>query len=286
MKTKRNFFYSMQILILLFLTPFSSAVCSLDVSLINQDPYPAIPGDYVKLVFQMTGTENPECVNVFFELVEDFPISFDPGTELKVTVKGGTFVKDYPSYLMIPYKVKIDENALDGDNPITVRYGSDDSGKESFEKQFNVYVKDVRADFEIYLKSYDSSSNTLTLEILNIGKNDVEALAAEIPQQENIILKGPNKKILGSLDANDYTTVDFNLAPLDSFEGSIDLIIRYTDETGVRRTLNKTLYFNSFSFQTEKSTKKKNFIYYLVAALIVIFIAYRIYKKHEKKRKA
>ena len=39
-----------------------AGVCDLDVSLINQDPYPAIQGDYVKLVFQVDGHSNNSSI--------------------------------------------------------------------------------------------------------------------------------------------------------------------------------------------------------------------------------
>ena len=48
------------VIAIIFLSSNVSAVCNLDASLINQDPYPAIPGDYVTIVFQLAGVENPD----------------------------------------------------------------------------------------------------------------------------------------------------------------------------------------------------------------------------------
>ena len=42
-------------LFLISLTLVSAIACDLKVSMINQDPYPAIPGEYVKIVFQVEG---------------------------------------------------------------------------------------------------------------------------------------------------------------------------------------------------------------------------------------
>ena len=50
--------------------------CSLSVELVNQDPYPANPGEYVKVVFQINGLNNPDCDKVSFELKENFPEYF------------------------------------------------------------------------------------------------------------------------------------------------------------------------------------------------------------------
>lgn len=93
--------------------------------MINQDPYPAVPGDYVKLVFQVTGTSEKDCGQIFIELLEKYSISFDPGVTHIVEATGGTYARDYNSYLIAPFKVKVNEEALDGGNRIEVAYGTD-----------------------------------------------------------------------------------------------------------------------------------------------------------------
>src|SRR3989338_9175616 len=103
-KIERAFFsaFLLTILLIILIPKVNATACFLNVSLINQDPYPAVPGDYVKIVFQITGTENPECESVFFELLSEYPISFDPNTTSKIQIKGGTFTKDYSPYFMVP----------------------------------------------------------------------------------------------------------------------------------------------------------------------------------------
>ena len=226
---------------IVFLLNFVAADCELGVSLLNQDPYPAVPGEYVKLVFQVTGVEDSDCGEVVFELVQDYPLMFDPDESTETTIKAGTFVNDYNSYLMVPYKVRIDENALDGENPIKVKYTSA-STLASITESFDLEIEDSKVDFEINIKDYDYITHILTLEILNIGEKDVEALTLEISDQESIQIKGPNRNIIGDLDSNDYTTADFE-ASLS--EGEIKVEIFYTDSINVRRNLEKIVSFNS-----------------------------------------
>jgi hypothetical protein len=57
---KRGFLGLGIVFILLFLEMIS-AVCTLNVSMINQDPYPATPGEPVKVVFQINGVSSPDC---------------------------------------------------------------------------------------------------------------------------------------------------------------------------------------------------------------------------------
>ena len=265
---------------------FASASCNLEVSMINQDPYPAVPGDYVKLVFQIKGVENVECGKVAFSLLEKYPISFDPGVDSTTQISAGTSLKDYQSFLMVPYKVRVDKNALNGDNPIEVSFSNSIGNKTYQTKQFDLNVEDVRADFEIFVKNYDYTTNIMTFEVLNIADSDIKALTLEIPKQKEIIVKGADKNILGDLDSNEYTTADFEAVPQN---GNIKAIIYYTDKTGTRRTLTKSVSFDSSYFKGRKADVKttSKWVYVLSTALILFIIYYiyrRIRKKKDKKR--
>jgi len=278
---KRGYNFIFFLGLTIFLTAVVAAECNLNASLINQDPYPAVPGDYVKLVFQITGVGDPNCGDITAELVPEYPISFDPNIDSKKIIKGGTYTKDYNSYLMVPYKVRVDGEALDGDTPIKLIFGSD---QESLKiEQFDLNIKDVRVEFEAYINDYDPNTLILTIEIINPGENDVEALAVEIPDQDNIVIKGSNINVIGALDSKDYTTAEFkgNLK-----KGYIDLIIRYTDEINERRTDNIKVYFDPKYFGDGKgSTTKVIYIIYLVSIVVLSIIVYFVYKKIRKKKK-
>lgn len=271
--------------ILFFASGIYAEACGLSISLINQDPYPAIPGDYVKVVFQVDGIANPECGQVEIELLEKYPISLDPTENAKITVNSGVYKRDYSSFLLTPYKVRVDGDALNGDNPIEVQY-KDGSTTGYTTKQFNLNVEDSRADFEIYVKSYDSTTRELTFEILNIAEADIEALTLEIPDQENIEIKGSKTNIVGDLDSNEYTTADFEAIPKD---GEITIKLSYSDSTNTRRTLEKTIEYESKYFQDriadQKSTSTWTYIFYLIIILVIIWFIRRTIKKRKAKEK-
>lgn len=268
---------------ILFSFAFTSALaCDLEISLINQDPYPAIPGDYVKLVFQIDGVENPECGTIQFELLEQYPLIFDPDMEAKITINSGTYQRDYSSFLIAPYKVRIDQDALDGDNPIEVQYKTGLS-PAYVSKQFNLNIEDSRADFEIHIKDYSPTSKELTFEILNTAESDVEALTLEIPKQDNIIIKGPKTNIVGDLDSNDYTTASFEAIPS---KGEITIKISYTDSINKRRYLEKTVLFEPEYFQDRTNGKQKMSIWlYLFWLLIIVLVVRYFYLRHKRKKK-
>ncbi len=280
---KRGILLALLLLSSLFLVAtVNAAGCNLDISLINQNPYPAIPGDYIKIVFQIDGVGNPECGNVEFELLEQYPLIFDPNENPIVKITAGTYHKDFNSFLIAPYKVRIDKDALNGETPIEVRYKYK-SQTIYLQEEFNINIEDSRADFEVYVKNYNPLTKELILEILNTAKSDVEALTIEIPQQENIEIKGAKTNIVGDLDSNDYTTASFEAIPK---KGEIQVKISYTDTINTRRVLEKTVLFEPEYFQDRNGeTKKVSIWLYLFLILSIVNIVRYYLRRRKKKRK-
>jgi hypothetical protein len=254
--------------------------CNLQISIINQDPYPAIPGDYVKVVFEIDGLENSQCGTVTFGIKEDYPIYLDPNVVNPVTINSGTYQRNYGSFYLAPYKLRLDENALDGENPIEVYYST--AGSSNIIKDFNITVEDIRADFEIYVKNYDYTTKELTFEILNIKESDVKALTLEIPKQEGIEIKGANRIVVGDLDSNEYTTADFE-AVIPEGQTKIQINVIYTDSINVRREIQKIVDFDSTYFINRNGNVKKH--YYWVYGIVVVVIGLLVWRRIKKKKR-
>jgi len=268
----------------IFSIGFATAACNFNVSLLNQDPYPAVPGDYVSLVFQINVLQDSSCSGLVFQLVPQYPISFDPNASSEVTFGAGAFQDNYKTNLIVPYKVRLDQNAIDGDNTIITRYSIPGSPSDSFfTSQFNLNVKDSRTIFEAFVKNFDSTTNKLTIQILNSGKSDVDALTIEIPEQTGVVVKGSNRNIIGSLDANEYTTVDFEVSPA---EADITLNIYYTDKISVRRTTNTIVHFDPSYFENRKSDKKSSssLIWIIVIIAVIVFLLIRRSRRIRHKK--
>jgi hypothetical protein len=270
------------IIFALMFLPVISASCSLDADLINQDPYPAIPGDYVKLVFQLDGTSDSDCGEVSFWIDEIFPLSIISGMPNERTIRSSTYIKDFSDHWLIPYTLKISEDALDGDAELIVYYKS--KGVVLSEK-FNITIENPTADFEVRIISYDTSTKDLTLEILNIGKTDVDALNIEIPMQENAQVYGSISKTIGSIESNEDERVTFKA---DVEEGNIDLLMLYNDQNNIRRAFKTKAYLDKTSLIRSVEDDKNNFslssfIYGIIGA-IIIFSLYR-WNKHRKNKK-
>lgn len=266
----------------IFSLGFAAAeACDLSVSMINQDPYPAIQGEEVKIVFQIDGIGSTECGTIDFELIEQYPVSILSGSKKSYTIESGTFIKDYKSFFLAPFRVKVNENAIDGDNTIEVRYrGAKNVGWET--KQFDLNVQDTRADFEVHVKEYDLTTRTITFEILNIAESDIEALTIEVPKQDNIIIKGSNREIVGDLDSNEYTTADFEAIPSD---GKIEVSLKYSDSINERRIVDLEVDYDGEYFtgllKDEKPSPTKNYI--IIGVIIFLIIWWQIRKQRKRK---
>jgi hypothetical protein len=267
--------------LLLSLTIVSAEACGVTVTLLNQDPFPAVPGEYVKLVFQLSNLNSRECGRIEFELLEEYPIRFDPGKTGKKSFEEVDYIRGHETRILVPYEVRIDPDALDGASPIEVTIKNKNSAP--ILSSLDLTIEDVRTDFEIYVKNYNYATNQLTLEVLNIGKVNVEALTLEIPKQEIINVKGHNRVIVGDLDSNEYTTADFE-AVLTDGEFQVNLI--YSDAIKTRRTVEKTVTFNKDYFTNRMSDKKTTSLTtYFIWIVILALIGWFIYKKISKSRK-
>lgn len=269
-------------LMAVFLLSFTVAeACDLDVTLLNQDPYPAVPGDYVDLVFQISGLENSQCGTVSVELLENYPIKLDPTEDPIALIKSGTYTKDYSPAKTIPYTVRVDDDALDGDNIIELAYSPLNSA--ILTKQFQLKVSNVKADFEVYVKDYKAATKDLTLQILNTAENDIYALTVEIPDQEGIVVKGANRNIVGDLDSNDYITTTFEANPQD---GDITLNLIYTDQINARRTIEKVISFDSTYFEGRVADKQKSPVGAIITWIVILgLIAWFFIRRSMKKKK-
>jgi hypothetical protein len=258
----------------------ASALCTLAPTLVNQDPVSAVPGETVKLLFQIAGTENPECGNINLEFLEDYPFTLDPGYKKIQTIKGGTYDREFNSFWLVPYKVRVDSNALDGDQKLSLKTWINLDSQFAKVYDFNISVKEVRTDFVVTLDSYSFSTKKLVIGIVNIGDKDAQAITIKIPSQTNALIEGGNVKIIGELGSNEDTSATFD-ASLS--QGPINVEIEYNDEIGERRTINKEINFNDLAF--ESTRQKSNVpIGTIILWLAIIGIIVYLYISRRKAR--
>jgi hypothetical protein len=281
----------------------------LQFTLVNQNPSSADPGGYVDLLFKIEnwGTESAE--NVTFELLPTYPFSLDPGVSTVNNIGTINSLQRGDDAYLIRYKLKVDKNALNGNNEIKLKY-SDGGGSSYSIVTFNVSVSNPRTDFDIVVQ------DSTTLAIANIGSNTAYSVVVKIPQQENFRVTGTSASIIGNLNAGDYTLATFQMVsttsianvsnisrrmpPTGAFNVStsggknLTVEISYTDLLGIRRTVQKEVSFDSVSesaksiiqaSQSSTSIIGNNGLTYIIIGVsgIVVVVAFLKIRKRKKK---
>jgi len=266
----------------------------INVAFVNQNPYPAVQEEYVDLLFKVENRGTNDANNVTLELIPEYPFSLNPGVnaiqELG-TVKG---LQNGINAFLVKYKVKVDKDAIDGNNEIKLKY-SEGENSAYYTQAFNVSVSNSRTDFDVVVQ------DSTTLAIANIGANTAQSVIVRIPEQQNFRVNGTSATIIGNLNAGDYTLVTFQLfqvrnSNVSSGENNLTVEISYTDTLGIRRTTQKNV---SFGFSTselgnvtgrfarggQSQTIISNGLLYIIIGAVGIVVIVAIIKIKTRKKK-
>jgi len=313
----RRLFISISIVFILMFVSIGSVnaesnSCNPGIKLINQDPNPAIPDSYVKVLFEITGLGN--CNKGYaVKLNPEYPFSLDSNSSDVFTIEGNPYAPGYKNTWMIPYQIRIASDALEGDYSLKLDYheGSDKFFVDYTEKEFNITILDSRTKFDAVIQ--EISGSDVSIAIANIGKYAANSVVVRIPEQESFSVSGTDGQMVGNLESGDYTIVGFSVSPKGTFSRNVSRTntqtnsqqpssnelkfdIYYTDNIGERRIVNMELPLNmgnssmigagNFAGRgtTRTSSSWSNW-YTLIIILVVLAGAYFIYRRYPKQTK-
>jgi hypothetical protein len=276
--------------------------CNLEASVVSQDPSPAVPGGYVNIIFQLTGVDSSKCDGAKFGLMTEYPFSLDDNETIRI-LESQIYAPNYKEVWTIPYKIRVDKDAISGENDLTVRYneGNSNDWNSYTMKTFNITIEDSRTSFDAVLQ--ESSGSEVSIAIANTGKYTANSMIVRIPEQDNFRVTGTNGQMVGNLDAGDYTIVGFTITqnlmrnpgttPQEN-QNNLKVQIDYTDEIGERRTSILEIPFTASSMnstamgnlpngfprrQTNNSLFSKWYFWVIIAVILLLgFSFYRKYK--------
>ncbi|MCH8328941.1 MAG: hypothetical protein IIB81_00945 [Nanoarchaeota archaeon] len=228
------------------------------------------PGKETEMTFTITNIGNAPLQNMIFSWSEA------NGIILPVFSDDTKYVKylDVGDSAELLYTVVADVNAQPGlyQLDLTLKYESLETEGTEINTKAGVFVGG-ETDFEVSFS--ESSQGQTSLSVANTGNNPALSVSVKIPEQNNFRVIGSTSSIIGNLDKGDYTIVSFQIAPRGSFgdtaanrEGqrqrpqwgqdqghnvgnggerfsggsnNLDVVIEYTDTTGERRSIEKTV---------------------------------------------
>lgn len=198
-------------------------------TLLNQDPDPAQPGQYVELRFKVEKQGADTLKNVSFTLDAPYPFSFDPSdkpTKVFGDMKGYT-VDD--GYYILYYKLRVDSDALEDTYTVKLRE-SDNNGKMLITKEFDIRVNNDKPEFVLgtlvtspkKLTGY-TTDGELDVELENIGEMDAQnvIMTVNLPKGFKETYGYSNRANLGTITAGASKTAKFFIDLDEGMKGGV-----------------------------------------------------------------
>ena len=223
------------------------------VTLINQEPDPAEPGEYVDLRFKFDNNGTDEAKNVEAELLTQYPFSLEPGADAARKVGTLQSMQRGDVGVIIKYRVRIDRNAIAGENEIKIRYRIDgDDWIEPKEFKVGIQTRDAILSVENILMGKETfepgSKNNVKIMLSNKADSILRDVKAKLDlgNLPFVPLGSTNEKSAYQIGPKENYEFDFNiLTNPDAEAGSyqVPLKISYSDDLGKTYLTNGTIGF-------------------------------------------
>ena len=282
---------------LLLVVPLASAQSTspnIKVTLLNQDPDPVEQGDVVELRFKVENTGAASANEVQMQLLLDYPFSLYSGKSVQDIgrLKAGQTGTDA---LVVRYKVKVDENAAEGDNEIKIQLRIGEGIWQTYkDNEFLVDVKDYDVpDVKVFLSDSDIKSagqrGTVTFDIANADKADIKFMQLTLNPSENYqILSPSNYAYIGDVTSDDTESQDFDIYISKEAKNEVILpiSIQYRDTNDKRYEKSfmiKLKIYNSSELKDLGFIKKSNSAY-IIAGIVIIATLLIFWRSRRKQR--
>ncbi len=193
------------------------------VSLANQDPDPVEPGKIVEVSFKLDN-QGALANNVVFEIEPEYPFTLLPGENKTKAVGTLGTSQNSERNVFVKYRLKVDQNAVDGSYEVKVRYKTDnfDSWNTLEGLSIKVQSKDAILSVEKYTTTPEviapGSKAKLTIGFRNQASSILKDVKITLDLGKSGDEETPfspvgstNEKVVPFIDAQGYVPLEFNL---------------------------------------------------------------------------
>jgi len=231
------------------------------VSLINQQPDPVEPGSIVEVRFKLENYGSVTAEEMSVEILPDYPFSILPG-ELAIKSIGNIQSRQIAEEgVIVKFKLKVDENAVEGDNDLELKYTVKRDNIKSSQKPepFTISiqthdailaVEDVssipsqlapgqKATIKISIKNMADSllkDIKATLKVLETTTTASTVVTTDYPFSP---IGSTNEKTIAQLDSGKTADIEFDLVADPDAEAKVyrvPLTLEYSDELNANYT--------------------------------------------------
>ena len=214
---KKQFFVSVIVLLLaaFLVNAAASDSKSISVSLVNQDPDPAIAGDVVEVRMGIENVGGEAANNLIIELDTEYPFQMVTGVN---PVQKISTIKAYQSgedMKIIKYKVRVDRDATAGSYELKVTYYEEGSAT-STQKSLSLDVQNKESAEVIHIDKstlVPGKQSSLKFTINNVGNAPLRDLTFDWENEDKIILPvgSDNTKYVKYIDIGDSAELEYQV---------------------------------------------------------------------------
>ncbi|MBI4439724.1 hypothetical protein HY638_02020 [Candidatus Woesearchaeota archaeon] len=223
----------------------------INATLVNQQPDPAQPGEIVEIRFKFenSGSERAESITV--ELLPKYPFSLLPGDSAQKSIGSLQGRQVGENGAIVKYRLKVDENAVEGENDLTVRYRIGTGGWIT-PKDFEISIRTFNA--VLYVSDVDSQPGSIapggtgvvTITYRNLADSLLQNIVTRLDLKNVPIapIHSSNAKTIEKIPALSTGKAEFTLmaeAGAKSKVYKIPFELSYNDELGTKYAINDTL---------------------------------------------
>lgn len=216
------------------------------VSQLKYEPYPVEPGSYFTVWLRVDNIANEDADNVVVEISDLYPFKVD-GERTKSIGK----LASRQSSVVYFERIRVDDNALEGDNDLEVRINMGGGYQNTYSIQkLKVRVQSVEPLLSISLSSSPAKIpqggiSNVSISVQNLDTSTLEDVNVKLVLPSSFIMIGStSEKKIQRLAPGSARDIDYEVMALADSESKpyqISLEVSYSDETGVRFSKNDTL---------------------------------------------
>jgi len=121
---------------------------SLRVGLVNQEPDPVGPGEYVDIRVQVDNLGSEDLQGVILEVRPEFPFTLDPGEDSVAEIGTLSAFQNGDRAVIKKYRLRVNDNAVEGSNIINVRAREGTGNWDNYEFEVNIRTSDASLAIE------------------------------------------------------------------------------------------------------------------------------------------
>ncbi|PIY60463.1 hypothetical protein COY95_01645, partial [Candidatus Woesearchaeota archaeon CG_4_10_14_0_8_um_filter_47_5] len=216
------------------------------MSLINQDPDPAVAGDIVEIRIGVENRGGEDAENLMVELVPGYPFTAIPGESLVQNI-GTLRSYQYDSDMKIlKFRVLVNRDTTAGAYELKIRQYEEGAEEVSITRTFSVDVENKESAEVIYIDQVELIPGRITplkFTINNVGSAPLRDLSFQWENAEDIVLPvgSDNTRYIKYIDVGDRVEVTFDVVASASAAPDLyklDLALTYDDPaTGTQKEI-------------------------------------------------